>query len=96
MKIQPIVNQPVIETARFDLRPLRRSDLGLIELHAGDERVARNTTSIPHPLPPGTIEAFISRAMTEPRDFDCWAMDGTKENGAEVMGLITLSRLDRN
>ena len=96
MKIQPIVNQPVIETARFDLRPLRRSDLGLIELHAGDERVARNTTSIPHPLPPGTIEAFISRAMTEPRDFDCWAMDGTKENGAEVMGLVTLSRLDRN
>jgi RimJ/RimL family protein N-acetyltransferase len=96
MKIQPIVNQPVIETARFDLRPLRRSDLGLVELHAGDVRVARNTTSIPHPLPPGTIEAFIARAMTEPRDFDCWAMDGTKENGAEVMGLITLSRLDRN
>ncbi len=96
MQMEHIINQPVIETARFDLRPLRRSDLGLIEMYASDERVAKNTTSIPHPLPPGTIEAFIQRAMTEPRDFDCWAMDGTKSQGAEVMGLITLSRLDRN
>ena len=96
MKIQPIVNQPVIETERFDLRPLRRSDLGLIEMYAGDKRVARNTTAIPHPLPPGTIDAFITRAMTEPREIDCWAMDSTKSNGDEVMGLITLSRLDRN
>ena len=57
-----IVNQAVIETDRFSLRPLRRSDQGLIELYAGDERVAKMTTSIPHPLPPGTTEAFISRA----------------------------------
>ncbi|MDF3413733.1 GNAT family N-acetyltransferase [Sulfitobacter sp. M57] len=97
MKIQPIEeSQPIIQTDRFDLRPLQRSDLGLIELYAGDVRVARNTSTIPHPLPPGTIDAFITRALSEPRDFDCWAMDGTKDNGAEVMGLITLSRLDRN
>lgn len=96
MQIQQIVNQPVIETERFDLRPLRKSDVGLIQMYAGDVRVARNTTSIPHPLPPGTMEAFIARAMAEPRDFDCWTMDGSKSNGSEVMGLITLSRLDRN
>ncbi len=96
MQMQAIVNQPVIETERFDLRPLRRSDLGLIEMYAGDVRVASNTTSIPHPLPPGVIEAFIARAVAEQRDFDCWAMDGSKSGGAEVMGLITLSRLDRN
>ena len=96
MEMQTIINQPVIETERFDLRPLRKSDLGLIELHASDARVARNTASIPHPLPPGTIEAFINRAMSDTRDFDCWAMDGMKTGGAEVMGLITLSRLDRN
>ena len=96
MEMQTIINQPVIETERFDLRPLRKSDLGLIEFYASDVRVARNTASIPHPLPPGTIEAFIARAMGEPRDFDCWAMDGLKSGGSEVMGLITLSRLDRN
>ena len=89
MKIQPIVNQSVIETERFDLRPLRRSDLGLIEMYAGDARVAMTTSTIPHPLPPGTIDAFISRAMSEPRDEDVWVMDGLKSGGAEVMGLIS-------
>ena len=53
MMLNRITNQAVIETDRFDLRPLRKSDQGLIELHGGDERVARNTRSIPHPMPPG-------------------------------------------
>ena len=88
--------QPVIETERFDLRPLRKSDIGLISLYAGDARVARMTTSIPHPLPPGSTEAFVARAMSEPRIEDVWAMDATKSGGAEVMGLISLERMDRN
>ncbi len=95
MQIQPIVTQDVITTERFDLRPLRRSDLGLIEMYASDPRVAMTTSSIPHPLPPGTIAAFINRAMSEPRDEDVWVMDGLKSGGAEVMGVISLSRLDR-
>ncbi len=96
MKIDPIVNQPVIETGRFDLRPLQRSDQGLIEMYASDPRVAMTTSTIPHPLPPGTIEAFVTRAMKEPRDEDVWVMDGLKTGGAEVMGVISLTRLDRN
>ena len=96
MKIDQIINQPVVETDRFDLRPLRRSDLGLIEMYGGDERVARMTTSIPHPLPPGTAEAFVARAMADDRDEDVWAMDGIKSGGAEVMGLISLQKMDRN
>lgn len=96
MKLDQIVVQPVVETERFDLRPLRRSDLGLIELYAGDPRVARMTTSIPHPLPPGTIEAFIARSLTENRAEDVWAMDASRAGGSEMMGLISLVRLDRN
>lgn len=88
--------QMVIETERFDLRPLRRSDLGLIELYASDVRVARMTTTIPHPLPPGSTEAFIARAMAEDRDEDVWAMDGLRSGGAEVKGLISLKKMDRN
>ena len=53
MKLDAITTQPVVETARFVLRPLRRSDAGLIEFYTKDERVARQTTTIPHPLPPG-------------------------------------------
>ena len=96
MKLQPILNQPVIETERFDLRPLHRSDLGLIEMYASDPRVAMTTPTIPHPLPPGTIDAFITRAISEPRDEDVWVIDGLKSGGAEVMGVISLTRLDRN
>ena len=95
MKLDHIINQPVVETERFDLRPLRRSDEGLLALYGADERVARMTTSIPHPLPPGLIEAFVTRAMASERDEDVWAMDGTKSGGAEVMGLISLTRMDR-
>lgn len=96
MKLDQIVDQPTIETERFDLRPLRRSDQGLIELFASDERVARMTTSIPHPVPPGMTEAFVQRAMAESRDEDVWAMDTTKSGGGELMGLISLQRMDRN
>lgn len=96
MKLDQIVDQPVIETDRFSLRPLRKSDQGLIALHTGDARVARMTTSIPHPLPPGAAEAFVARAMSDKRTEDVWAMDGTKSGLAEVMGLISLDRLDRN
>jgi len=96
MKLDHIVDQPVVETDRFALRPLRRSDMGLIELYASDQRVARMTSSIPHPLPPGSTEAFVIRTTAPGRDEDVWAMDGTKSGGAEVMGLISLQKMDRN
>jgi len=96
MQMEPIVNQPVIETDRFDLRPVRRSDGGLIEMYASDPRVAKGTSSIPHPLPPGSVEAYISRAMSDDREEDVWVMDGSRAGSSEVMGVISLTRLDRN
>ena len=94
MKLDKIINQPVIETERFVLRPLRRSDQGLIEMYAGDRSVARMTSSIPHPLPPGSIEALIARAQDTTRVEDVWAIDGTHTDGSEIMGLISLKRVD--
>ena len=95
MEMKKIIAQPTVETDRFVLRPLRKSDMGLIELYGGDKRVARMTTSIPHPLPPGRTEAFVTRAMSDDRDEDVWAMDGTIADGSELMGLISLERMDR-
>ena len=96
MEMEKITVQTVIESERFSLRALRRSDMGLIELYGGDARIARMTTSIPHPLPPGTVEAFITRAMADDRDEDVWSMDGTRSGAAELMGLISLKRMDRD
>ncbi|MBZ0123662.1 MAG: GNAT family N-acetyltransferase [Roseovarius sp.] len=95
MKMDVVADQPAIEAGRFVLRPLRASDAGLIRLYAGDERVARMTSSIPHPLPPGAAEAFIARARAGERDEDVWAMDATGVGGPELMGVISLKRLDR-
>lgn len=96
MRYEAIPNQEVIPTEWFDLRPLRRSDQGLIELYGSDPRVAYMTTSIPHPLPPGVAADFVTRSMSEDRTEDVWAMDATRSGGAELMGLVSLQRLDRH
>jgi len=90
-----ITDQQVIAAERFVLRPLRRSDAGLLELYAGDERVARATSSIPHPLPPGAIQAFIERAQSPDRTEDVWVMDGSQSALSELLGVIGLERMDR-
>lgn len=90
------LDQATLYTNRFTLRPVRMSDLTRIEHYAADIRLAHRTSRIPHPLPPGVIAAFIERAMMPERDEDVWVMDGGPENGQEVMGVISLIRLDRN
>jgi len=91
-----IFEQPFVETERFRLRPLKQSDVGLIEYYTSDKRVATMTTSIPHPLPPGAAQAFVDRSLPPERDEDVWAIDGTAADGPEIMGLISLARMDRN
>ncbi|MEJ6398910.1 GNAT family N-acetyltransferase [Yoonia sp. 208BN28-4] len=89
-------DQVSFETDRFTLRPLRRSDAGLVAMYAGDERIARGTRAMPHPLPPGAVEAMIDRASDPERSEDMWILDGTAQGGAEALGLISLERMDRD
>lgn len=83
-----------IAAGRFVLRPVRKSDAGLCAMYAGDRRVAEATRSIPHPLPPGAIEAFIARAMSGTGE-RIWAMDGTATGMGELLGIISLKPMDR-
>lgn len=94
MELKSITGQSVIRAERVTLRPLQRSDQGLLELYAGDERVASGTRSIPHPLPPGAAEAFVTRSLAETRKEDIWAMDGTAAGLGELVGVISLKRMD--
>lgn len=94
MMQETISDQPVIEAERFRLRPPRRGDTGLLTLYASDRRVAEGARSIPHPMPPGTVEGYIARAHAPERHEDVWVMDGG-EKGHEVLGVISLTRLDR-
>jgi len=89
------VEQSVIKTGRFNLRPISASDVGLLELYAGDERVAWNTTTIAHPLPPGAMAAYTERALAPGRVEDVWVMDGEATGLGGLLGVISLVRLDR-
>ena len=91
-----IVAQAVIDTERLTLRPLRKSDAGLMQHYGGEDRVARMTRTIPHPLPPGAIEAYIETVSSTNRDEDAWALDGSKSGRSELMGVISIERMDRN
>lgn len=97
VRIDRIANgdQPTIETGRLVLRPVRRSDMGLIELYAGDRRVAEMTTTLPHPLPPGTADNFVTRALAGEGDAVLWVMDASRAGLDEVVGLIDLTPMDR-
>jgi len=94
MTLLATIPQTEIAGQRLTLRPLRASDAGLIEMHTGDERVARMTASIPHPLPPGATAALLERAAAPDRTEQIWAMDGSQHGGSELMGLISLNVLD--
>jgi len=85
-----------ISAGRFILRPVRKSDAGLFAMYAGDKRVAAGTRSIPHPLPPGAAEAFVARAMSGKGDEEVWVMDGVASGLAEVLGVISLKRMESN
>jgi RimJ/RimL family protein N-acetyltransferase len=90
-------NAPIkgaITAERFVLRPARPSDVGLIAHHMGDARVALGTPSIPHPLPPGAAQAFVARAMAGKPGEAIWIMDGSASGLAEVLGVISLVRMD--
>jgi len=94
MRLEQIINQPVIEAERFTLRPVRKSDAGLLKLYTSDDRIARSTSAIPHPLPPGTTEAFIARVVADDRREDVWVLDGAANGHAELLGVISLKCIE--
>jgi RimJ/RimL family protein N-acetyltransferase len=88
--------QTIIQTERFALRPLQVSDRGLLEMYLGDTRVASMTRSVPHPLPPEYIPNQIERAGEDDQNNEYWVIDGSGFGHAEVMGVVKMTRLDRN
>lgn len=86
---------PVIAGDRIMLRPMHRQDAPQLARFVSDRRVAEGTRSIPHPLPQGAADDFIERALSDARDEDVWAMDGSVSGSAALLGVISLKPLDR-
>lgn len=79
-----------IRTPRLRLRTLRVSDAAVIALYASDPRVARMTTTIPHPYLPGMAQAFVERARAPGARLRVWAMDSGMDGENGLIGLISL------
>lgn len=86
----PGIDQRELTTPRLRLRPLRPSDAPLLALYASDPRVARTTTHIPHPYPPGTAEAFVTRAARQDAPETVWALDAGADTENGLLGVIGL------
>ena len=82
---------PVLRGERMALRPLRPGDSAALARHTADRRLAEATRSIPHPLPPGAAEGFVTAALDPRRDEDVWAMEVPP--GGQLVGLISLKPL---
>ncbi|MFT7059867.1 MAG: RimJ/RimL family protein N-acetyltransferase [Pseudorhodobacter sp.] len=95
MTIATVCDLITIPAGRLVLRPVRVSDAGLFAMYAGDLRVAAATHSIPHPLPPGAAEAFVTRSMKRNGIEDVWVMDGQGAGLPEALGVISLKLMDR-
>ena len=86
--------QASVRTDRLAIRPLRRGDMGLIELYASDRRVAEMTAGIPHPLPPGATDSYVTRSLSGSSEV-VWALDATEAGMGELVGVISLRPMDR-
>ena len=88
--------QQEIGTPRLRLRPLRASDAAVISLYASDPRVARMTTTIPHPYLPGMAQAFVERAHAPGTRARVWAMDSGTDGENGMIGVISLEVRSEN
>lgn len=95
MTFQVTISVNPIVTDRFTLRGLDKSDQGLIDMFAGDARVATMTTTIPHPLPEGATKAFIDQGQSA-NGMTSWAVDGSAAGFGPLCGVISLSPMDRD
>jgi RimJ/RimL family protein N-acetyltransferase len=85
------LDRPDLATPRLRLRRPTRADAALIHLYASDARVARMTTSIPHPNPPGSAEAFVERVAGPDAREIVWAIDAGAEGENGLIGVISLA-----
>lgn len=82
-----------VVTDRLRLRRPRAADASLLMLYASDPRVAKMTTGIPHPYPPGLAESYIERVSRPGAREIVWVIDSGADEENGLIGTIGIKRL---
>jgi ribosomal-protein-alanine N-acetyltransferase len=89
-----MIEQPVLETLRLQLRPLGLSDALEIQKNAGMREIADTMISLPHPYPVGEAERYISQKQNEREDGSSVTFVIWKKVEKEFCGLIEVRDID--
>jgi len=60
-----MIEQPIVETSRFLLRPLEKADIPAVQKSAGERKISDTMISIPYPYPAGEAERYVTRQLAE-------------------------------
>lgn len=89
-----MIEQPVIETLRLQLRPLELSDNLDIQKNAGVREIADTMISLPHPYTVGEAERYISQKQNEREAGSSVTFIVERKEEKGFIGLIELRDID--
>jgi RimJ/RimL family protein N-acetyltransferase len=89
-----MIEQPVLETLRLQLRPIELSDALEIQNNAVMREIADTMISLPHPYPPGEANQYISQKQKEREAGTAVAFIIEKKEDKTFCGLIELREID--
>ena len=89
-----MIEQPVLETLRLQLRPLEIYDTLEIQKTAGKREIADTMISLPHPYPNGGAERYVARKQNEREADISVTYIIEKKAGKEFCGLIEVRDID--
>jgi 8-oxo-dGTP diphosphatase len=87
----PLLSQPLFDTARLHLRPLRPGDLARITMLADDADISDRTAAIPHPYKPHHAEYWLTNSRAERERGEAITYAIALKDSDEFIGGISLT-----
>ena len=90
-----MIELPILETPRLQLRPLERSDTLAIQRSAGNREIADTMISLPHPYPADEAERYFARHQAERKAGHAIAFRIKHKAEGWFCGLVEVRAIDR-
>ena len=90
-----MIEQPVLDTPRLQLRPLELSDTSAIQKAAGAREIADTMISLLHPYPVGEAKRYIARQQAEREDGRSVTFTIDQKAEGWFGGLVEVRDIDR-